>query len=489
MPPSPLLLLLLLRTAAAEDCRAAFRSGQANFVLDAEDAVKEGARLLATERVSSVEACRNACCADTRCNLALLEPRGTAGAENRTCDLFDCVHRNRFVCRFVNQVGFLSWIREAEFLQHLQGPQTGDQAPPIAIAAREVIVQPGVQVTLSGIQSLALGDAHIMSYRWSLQGGAESIHMQETELPDQVQLSNLQPGSYSFQLTVTDSNDQSDSAEVNVLVLSPELTSLYCLSPLKVGPCRAMFPRWRYDALSARCQPFTFGGCKQNNNNFLSEKECESACSGVTAPSERSSLPAVECGGECRPGQLTCGGCCLDPSLECDGVTQCSGGEDEEPCSQLNQIFTRLLDIDVNERKASCAEPPLTGPCRASFTRWFYNPLNRKCSRFTYGGCEGGGNNFEQEDECSATCRGVTERNVFFKGIFGRFEAEEESDSGNIALAVCLSVAILALLVILTYCFLKSRKQRSHRPAAAGSAHTALSQQDTLVYKTTTKPV
>ena len=43
-----------------------------------------------------------------------------------------------------------------------------------------------------------------------------------------MQLSNLQPGSYSFQLTVTDSNDQSDSAEVNVLVLSPELTSCEC---------------------------------------------------------------------------------------------------------------------------------------------------------------------------------------------------------------------------------------------------------------------
>ncbi|XP_010778671.1 kunitz-type protease inhibitor 1-like [Notothenia coriiceps] len=182
MPPSPLLLLLLLllllRTAAAEDCRAAFRSGQANFVLDAEDAVEEGARLLATERVSSEEACRNACCLDRRCNLALLEPRGTAGAEHRTCDLFDCVHRNRFVCRFVNQVGFLSWIREAEFLQHLQGPQTGDKTPPIAIAARDVIVQPGVQVTLSGIQSLALDDAHIMSYSWSVQGEAESVHMQ-----------------------------------------------------------------------------------------------------------------------------------------------------------------------------------------------------------------------------------------------------------------------------------------------------------------------
>ncbi|KAJ4923790.1 hypothetical protein JOQ06_028045 [Pogonophryne albipinna] len=277
---------------------------------------------------------------------------------------------------------------------------------------------------------------------------------QETELPDQVQLSNLQPGSYSFLLTVTDSNGQSDSAEVNVLVLSPELTSLYCLSALKVGPCRAMFPRWRYDAPSARCLPFTFGGCKQNNNNFLSKKECDSACSGVTALSERSSLPAVV--------------------WSVTGCYSAAGGRTRSPAAN---------------RKARCAEHPLTGPCRASFTRWFYDPLKMKCSHFLYGGCEGGGNNFEEEDKCSATCKGVTERNVFFKGIFGRFEAEEESDSGNIALAVCLSVAILALLVILTYCFLKSRKQRSHRPAAAGSAHTALSQQDTLVYKTTTKPV
>lgn len=63
------------------------------------------------------------------------------------------------------------------------------------------------------------------------------------------------------------------------------------------------------------------------------------------------------------------------------------------------------------------------------------------------------------------------------------------SSSGNIALAVLLSVAILALLAILTYCFLKSRKERSHRPVATGPAHVALSEQDTLVYNSTTKPI
>ncbi|XP_054475001.1 kunitz-type protease inhibitor 1-like [Anoplopoma fimbria] len=452
-PLSPHLSDVTLSPAA--DCSGTFRSGQDNFVLDAEDAVKEGAALLATAHVRSVEACRSACCADPRCNLALLEPRGpdADAAAERECVLFDCVHRNRFVCRFVNQAGYRSYIRMSVFQRYLQGPQRpGIEAPPLAIPNRDVIVQPNQVVTLSGIQSLALGDAHIAHYHWTSRNS--SIQMESTDLPDQVRLSNLPPGSFVLQLTVTDSNGrQSKAADVTVLVLSPEMTS--CV-----------------------CEKFVFGGCKANKNNFLSEDQCLSACKGVT-------------------------GCCLDRSLECDGVKRCRDGADagaltqtadssSSSSSSVNQTFHRLLDVDVNQRKARCAEPPSPGPCRASFTRWFYDPLNRKCARFTYGGCDGSENNFEEEDQCSNFCKGVTERNVFFKGMFDRFEGEDESDSddsGNIALAVCLSVAILALLAVLSYCFLKARKERSHRPVASGPAHVTLSEQESMVYNPTTKPV
>ncbi|XP_044232334.1 kunitz-type protease inhibitor 1-like [Thunnus albacares] len=493
------LLLLLLRPGggAAEDasCSGAFRSGQENFVLDAEDAVKEGAVLLSTAHAPSAEFCELACCKDPRCNLALLEPRssGAAAEESRACVLFNCVHRNRFVCRFVNQVGYLSYIRKSVFLQYLAGPPAADgQAPPIANAGRDVVVQPGETVTLNGTESLPLDDAHITGYRWSLQSGDAGVTMETTALADQVRLSNLQPGSYVFQLTVTDSNNQSDDAEVTVLVLSPELTSKYCLAPEKVGPCRASFPRWRYDAETGDCVQFVFGGCKSNDNNFLSKDECISACRGVTVTSERSiALPTTEvCGSACLPDQLVCSSsCCLDRSLECDGVTHCSNGSDENHCNKLNQTLSRLLSIDVNERKARCTEPPRTGPCRASHTRWYYDPLDRKCQRFTFGGCDGNENNFETEEKCSKTCDGVTERHVFARGMFERFEDEDEDDSGSIALAVVLSVAILALLAILTYCFLKSRRERSHRPVATGPAHVALPEQDSLVYNSTTKPV
>lgn len=53
-------------------------------------------------------------------------------------------------------------------------------------------------------------------------------NLQPTELPDQVRVSGLQVGSYTFQLTVTDSNQQSDAANVSVLVLSAQLSSSEC---------------------------------------------------------------------------------------------------------------------------------------------------------------------------------------------------------------------------------------------------------------------
>ena len=36
-----------------------------------------------------------------------------------------------------------------------------------------------------------------------------------------------------------------------------------------------------------------------------------------------------------------------------------------------------------------CTLPMETGPCKAAFLKWYYNPDDNKCHMFTYGGLQG----------------------------------------------------------------------------------------------------
>ena len=51
-----------------------------------------------------------------------------------------------------------------------------------------------------------------------------------------------------------------------------------------------------------------------------------------------------------------------------------------------------------------CELPPVTGPCRAAFPRWYYNSTAGKCLEFTYGGCMGNANSFDTDSNCTITC-------------------------------------------------------------------------------------
>lgn len=53
-----------------------------------------------------------------------------------------------------------------------------------------------------------------------------------------------------------------------------------CILPKKVGPCRAAFQRWYYNAARGRCVKFIYGGCGANANNFKTKGECDTSCPG-----------------------------------------------------------------------------------------------------------------------------------------------------------------------------------------------------------------
>ncbi|MGH0176974.1 UNVERIFIED_CONTAM: hypothetical protein FKN15_074443 [Acipenser sinensis] len=344
--------------------------------------------------------------------------------------------------------------------------------PPSALVSLDRVVQPQETVTLGAIESK--DDHGIVDYKWDLVQGNPTVQWQKTDLDDQVVVSNLNEGTYVFQLTVTDTVGQTDSANVTILVLTKEQSEEN--GDLELG----------------KCEKFLFGGCKPNLNNYLTEEDCTGACQGLN-----------ECITECSSSQFKCGdGCCLDVGLECDGQTQCSDGSDEASCTNIKNKFGRLLDIDIPKEKAlrcfaffspvRCTEPPVTGPCRASHLRFYYDPYSTQCQRFTFGGCTGNDNNFKSAEECSAACSGVTQADVFARGQFERQDSGD-SNSGAIAVAVVLGVSIAIVIAVMGYCYLKNRKARPRRqPVAVNDGSSTLSNaEDThrLVYNSTTKPL
>jgi hypothetical protein len=101
-----------------------------------------------------------------------------------------------------------------------------------------------------------------------------------------------------------------------------------CKLPKEAGPCEAEIPRWWFNSATDKCEPFVYGGCQGNANNFESAQACVQACAhdvsnacdviaceqgAICAFAAALPLCAAPCsnGGKCPAGQdCECGASC-----------------------------------------------------------------------------------------------------------------------------------------------------------------------------------
>ncbi|XP_061429772.1 carboxypeptidase inhibitor SmCI-like isoform X1 [Lethenteron reissneri] len=253
----------------------------------------------------------------------------------------------------------------------------------------------------------------------------------------------------------------------------PEL----CLAPPEVGLCRALIPKWYYDAAASECRSFSYGGCGGNDNKFSTQLECEEQCladaggnnitqeARMEGPTDDTcTAPMVE--GPCMAAflrwfydaesracrEFTYGGCHgnknnFESSAEC-----------MKACSTDRAVKSQRMPIQFEQPlQGVCTAPPFVGPCRASLRRWFYSPDDATCKEFIYGGCHANGNNFESKQDCAAVCSAPA----------GENQPHEERQNDLFVHVLGVLVAVLASLMVLVLLFLwmqRLRQRQTHLP-------------------------
>ncbi|XP_041857397.1 tissue factor pathway inhibitor a isoform X2 [Melanotaenia boesemani] len=191
-----------------------------------------------------------------------------------------------------------------------------------------------------------------------------------------------------------------------------------CALKADVGPCKAIKHRFFFDVDSGQCEPFEYGGCRGNENNFETLEMCQETCV-FSADKNPCHLP--EAPGPCRGllkrfffdtssqqcKQFYYGGCFGNPN-NFRSISDCKA-RCEDPGELI--VSEPVMPLNVTDEKRNdvshpdiCLSPIDRGTCDGIEKRYAYNPKTKRCHKFFYSGCGGNANNFLNRKDCFLKC-------------------------------------------------------------------------------------
>ncbi|CAH0628560.1 unnamed protein product [Chrysodeixis includens] len=162
-----------------------------------------------------------------------------------------------------------------------------------------------------------------------------------------------------------------DSCDIDMLT-----AKRICMEDADPGPCRGLYQRWSFMAAKGMCVPFSYGGCRGNQNNFITQEDCTNTCSVILgggapagvpqqAPALNNNLPRLSVGfGAQEPNSIN------GPTVAQAGDCQVSAWGEWSKCSVS-------CGTGYQERTRTIVTPPSPGgaACPRSMAR------RRRCYR------------------------------------------------------------------------------------------------------------
>ncbi|XP_023822337.1 kunitz-type protease inhibitor 2 isoform X1 [Salvelinus sp. IW2-2015] len=312
--------------------------------------LEAGARHLAhLPEISDSKGCQDACCGNQDCQLALI---GTPADGTSECFLVSCMKDGKDVCVLQFDTQFKVYRKKTQ-------PKT-------------------TKVEVDGL-SEAVVPREVNSPAASSEDSASS-------------------------------EDPASSEDLLPKMTSDDFIELCQASP-ETGPCRASYRHYYYDSSTGACQPFTYGGCLGNKNNYDTAETCLATCTVTVVP-----------GSKGRKG---------------------SGAN-------------KATDDKRIEYKDACVVASDSGPCRAAFTMFYFDHSTSSCQHFIYGGCKGNSNRYRTLDECMARCTGED-------GEHGKHNGRNRMTPAFFLVATLAVISALILVGLILITIRRSRLQRDHR--------------------------